>query len=191
MGSADTFFGTETYQPAFEDDAPGTVAYNSASDEAPKLSTPDISYGLPYYEAGAKHVRDTYRASRVYIVTSGSMSRNHPEALQKLVDALGKEHVVGIRKGMQSHTLWSEIIEIVTEMREQKADCLVTLGAGSITDGSKISVLVRASLFPPTHLPTLRVATRTAQSHGRSAGKHTNSTTRKKTRSYPNTQTSD
>ena len=151
MGS-NSFFGTETYQPAFEDAAPGKVAYNSASgsDEAPKLSTPDISYGLPYHEACAKHVRDTYHASRVYIVTSGSMSRNHPEALQKLIDALGKEHVVGVRKGMQSHTMWSEIIEIVTEMREQKADCLVTLGAGSITDGSKIAVLVRyPSPSPP------------------------------------------
>ena len=110
MASSETWFTTETYKPAFDDPTSTKTAYKS---DASTLSTPNVSYGIPYSEACAKHVRDTFKASRVYIVTSGSMSRNHPEALQALVDALGEDKVVGVRKGMASHTLWSEILEIV------------------------------------------------------------------------------
>ena len=133
----------ETYRPAFEDSAASKTAYTST---AGKLSTPDISYGLPYPQACAKHVNETFHCSRVYVIVSGTMSRNHPETLERLIEALGKDKVVGVRKGMQSHTLWSEILEIVAEAREARADCIVTLGAGSVTDGAKIVCLVRDRL---------------------------------------------
>ena len=129
----------ETYRPAFEDSAASKTAYTST---AGKLSTPDVSYGLPYPQACAKHVNETFHCSRVYIIVSGTMSRNHPDTLERLIEALGKDKVVGVRKGMQSHTLWSEILQIVEEAREAKADCIVTLGAGSVTDGAKIVCLV-------------------------------------------------
>ena len=106
------------------------------------LPTPNISYGLPFPQACAKHVHNTFHSSRVYVICSGTLSQNS-DALQRLIDALGKDRVVGIRKGMAPHTLWSQIIEIVTEAREASADCLVTLGAGSLTDGAKIVAMVR------------------------------------------------
>lgn len=43
---------------------------------------------------------------------------------------------------MQSHTLWSEVLEIAEEARNAKADLILTLGAGSLTDGAKIVALV-------------------------------------------------
>jgi alcohol dehydrogenase class IV len=43
---------------------------------------------------------------------------------------------------MQSHTLWSEVLEIVEDARNVQADLLLTLGAGSLTDGAKIIALV-------------------------------------------------
>jgi alcohol dehydrogenase class IV len=43
---------------------------------------------------------------------------------------------------MKPHTLWSEILEIVAEARSSKADLLLTLGAGSLTDAAKIVSLV-------------------------------------------------
>jgi alcohol dehydrogenase class IV len=61
--------------------------------------------------------------------------------------ALGAEKVVGRRIGMQSHTLWSEVLEIVEEARSAQVDLLLTLGAGSLTDGAKIIALVSLSLF--------------------------------------------
>lgn len=111
---------------------------------------PHISYGLPFYEACAKHVSKTFNASRVYIIASRSLSMN-TDALERLQDALG-DKVVGVRKGMTPHTLWSECLEVTEEARRLDADILITLGAGSLTDAAKIVALVAPSLTldPPS-----------------------------------------
>ena len=49
---------------------------------------------------------------------------------------------MGVRKGITPHTPWSEVLQITKECREAGADAVVTLGAGSITDGCKLVVLV-------------------------------------------------
>ncbi|KAK9591108.1 hypothetical protein V6Z92_004184 [Aspergillus fumigatus] len=46
---------------------------------------------------------------------------------------------------MQSHTLWSEVLEIVHNARRVEADLLLTLGAGSLTDGAKVVALALAN----------------------------------------------
>lgn len=97
---------------------------------------PDISYGLPFPEACSKHVEETFNASRVYIIASKSLSTS-TDALRRLEDALGPK-VVGTRIGMRPHTPWSDIISIVNEARPLNPDCVITLGAGSLTDGAKI-----------------------------------------------------
>lgn len=110
--------GHETYEPAYA------------------TGRPHISHGLPFQEACAKHVRDTFKASRVYIVASASLS-NNTDHVRKLQDALG-DRLAGIRIGMRPHTYWSEVLEIAAAAKEAKADLLITLGAGSLTDGAKI-----------------------------------------------------
>lgn len=50
---------------------------------------------------------------------------------------------------MQSHTLWSEVLEIVHDARRVEADLLLTLGAGSLTDGAKVVALVISPAPPP------------------------------------------
>ena len=102
---------------------------------------PYISHGLPFPQACAKHVDKTFRASRVYIIASGTLART-TDYVRELQQALG-ERVVGTRAGMTPHTLWSEILEIADECRDLDADLIVTLGAGSLTDGAKIIALVR------------------------------------------------
>jgi hypothetical protein len=103
---------------------------------------PLLSYGIPFPTAAAHHVTETFSASRVYVICSGSLARN-TDALDGLTAAVGVEKVVGRRIGMQSHTLWSEVLEIVEEARNVQADLLLTLGAGSLTDGAKIIAFVR------------------------------------------------
>ena len=115
---------SETVRPAFAD-----------------RERPLLSYGIPFPAAAAEHVTKTFGASRVYVICSGSLSRN-TDALGRLTAALGPEKVVGRRLGMQSHTLWSEVLQIVEEARKAKADLLLTLGAGSLTDAAKIVALV-------------------------------------------------
>ena len=129
----------EVYSIAFTDPTGPVVAGLSTANL--KLMSPHISYGLAYQDACAKHVRDTYQASRVYIVASGTLSRES-NRVEILVDAIGRDRVAGVRRGMTPHTLFSEILQTAAEARRVNADCLVTLGAGSITDGAKIIALV-------------------------------------------------
>ncbi|KAK3670453.1 hypothetical protein LTR78_009694 [Recurvomyces mirabilis] len=97
---------------------------------------PKVSYGIPFPEGCAKHVTETCNAKRVYIIASASLARN-TNHVQRLQSALG-DKVVGIRKGIKPHTPWSEILEITAEAKGLEADLLITLGAGSLTDGAKI-----------------------------------------------------
>ena len=110
---------------------------------------PILSYGIPFPAAAARHVAETFNASRVYVICSGSLARN-TDSLDRLTSAMGPEKIVGRRIGMQSHTLWSEVLEIVEEARNVQADLLLTLGAGSLTDGAKIIALVPILQFQVT-----------------------------------------
>lgn len=130
---------SESYEPAFTS-PPGTVLAGLPLTNL-RLPTPYISYGLSFHEACVKHVQNTFKASRIYIVASRSLAAN-TDNVDKLVAALGHHGVVGVRKGISPHSPISEILEIAQECREQKADCVVTLGAGSITDGCKLIVFV-------------------------------------------------
>ncbi|CAK7212838.1 hypothetical protein SBRCBS47491_001600 [Sporothrix bragantina] len=142
MGSE--FTSTEVFRPAFTE-PPGTNLVGIPVSNL-TLPSPDLAYGRPYDELCAKHVRDTFHASRVYIVVSKSLAAN-TDRLDRLVAALTQNDikVVGIRKGITPHTPWTEILSIAAECREAEADCVVTLGAGSTTDGAKLVVLCLAN----------------------------------------------
>lgn len=138
----------EVYEPAFTE-PPGTVLAGLPLTHL-KLPTPYVSSGLPYQDACAKHIRDTFKASRVYIVASRSLAAN-TDHVNKLVHSIGESRVAGVRKGISPHSPISEILEIMRECKEQEVDCLVTLGAGSITDGCKLVVFVSAGLVSFVH----------------------------------------
>lgn len=106
----------------------------------PSGGLPQISHNLPFPLAVSKHITSTFHSSRVYIIASASLSAN-TSYVKQLQDALG-EKVVGTRYGMKPHTLWSEVLEVTREARDVQADVLVTLGAGSLTDGAKIVATV-------------------------------------------------
>lgn len=124
-----------------------TIANMSPNQEVYRYAFPDspphISYGIPFHESCAKHVKDTFDAKRVYVIASGSLSRQ-TENIKKLDAALDGK-VVGIRHGMTPHTLCSEVLEIIHDTREAKADLIITCGAGSLTDAAKIIALVTFS----------------------------------------------
>ena len=111
----------------------------------PEYDVPLVSYGLSYYEACAKHVKDL-GASRVYIVVSKSLTRNG-DYLQRLKTAIGEENIVNVRVGMKHHSMYSEVIEVAKEVQKLRVDCLITLGGGSLIDAGKGAIL--ASLSPP------------------------------------------
>ena len=125
----------ETYRTAFA----GGVSQEFAS---------YISYGLAYPEACVKHVSETFHTVRIYILASGSLSRN-TDVVGRLINALnqdaGEQTVVGVREGIRSHTYFSDVLDIVNEAQKCNADCLVTLGAGSLTDAAKVVSLALAN----------------------------------------------
>ncbi|KAL2798954.1 alcohol dehydrogenase [Aspergillus keveii] len=119
----------ETFRPAFSD-----------------RPRPLLSYGIPFPEAVARHVVDTFDAKRVYVICSGSLARN-TDSLDRLAETLGKVKVsiVGKRMGMKPHTLWSEVLEITADARACEADLILTLGGGSLTDGAKVVAFALAN----------------------------------------------
>jgi alcohol dehydrogenase class IV len=111
--------------------APGET-YRQAFPPKPK---PHVSYGIPFPQACAHHITNTFHVSRVYIIVSSSISKT--ENFKCLQDALG-DKIVGIRYGIKPHTPWDDVLEIVADMRQKDAELIVTLGAGSLTDGAKL-----------------------------------------------------
>ncbi|KAL3494956.1 alcohol dehydrogenase [Aspergillus germanicus] len=119
----------ETFRPAFSD-----------------RPRPLLSYGIPFPEAVARHVVDTFDAKRVYVICSGSLARN-TDSLDRLAQTLEKVKVsiIGKRIGMKPHTLWSEVLEITADARACEADLILTLGGGSLTDGAKVVAFALAN----------------------------------------------
>jgi alcohol dehydrogenase class IV len=109
----------------------------------PPKSKPYISTGLPFPAACAHHLANTYHTSKVYVIVSNSISKT--DNFINLQKALG-EKIVGVRKGIKPHTPWDDILEIVKDIQEKGADVIVTLGAGSLTDGAKVISFVSLQL---------------------------------------------
>ncbi|KAM0396885.1 hypothetical protein ACHAQC_004407 [Fusarium culmorum] len=114
-----SWFNKETTRPAFH-----------------SKPTPLISFGRPFPEICLKQVQERFQCSRVYIIASCSLSKN-TSSLEDLKSALG-DLVAGVRIGISPHTPILEIVDILAEVKLLDIDCIVTLGAGSITDGAKL-----------------------------------------------------
>jgi alcohol dehydrogenase class IV len=74
-------------------------------------------------------------AQRVFLMVSGTLNRETDE-VEKIRRALGNK-CVGTFDKMPPHTPRSAVIAAAGQAREARADLIVTLGGGSITDGAK------------------------------------------------------
>ncbi|KAJ6584020.1 putative Fe-containing alcohol dehydrogenase [Mycena vulgaris] len=133
----------------------------------------DISYGLPFPAACAKHAEETFHATRILILSSATLARS-TSALSDLQVALGAK-VAAVKSGLRAHTYFSDIFAAAEECRALGADLIVTLGGGSLTDAAKmialvlandvknsdelfkLPTLVTAGTVPPAKAPTLPV----------------------------------
>ena len=107
--------------------------------------SPQISYGLPFPKACAKHIAHTFHAKRVYILASADLSSRTsdlPRLHTAIDEELGEDTVVGIRRGVTPQMYYSDVLKIVREAKEFETDCLVTLGEGTLTDTAKVIALV-------------------------------------------------
>ncbi|KAJ6549928.1 putative Fe-containing alcohol dehydrogenase [Mycena capillaripes] len=133
----------------------------------------DISYGLPFTVACAKHAEDTFHATRILILSSGTLART-TSRLTDLQAALG-DKVAAVKFGLRAHTYFSDVFAIAEECRTLNVDLIVTLGGGTLSDAAKMIALVLANnvknatelmklpmvatpgTVPPANIPTVPV----------------------------------
>ncbi|HTR86495.1 MAG TPA: iron-containing alcohol dehydrogenase [Reyranella sp.] len=102
----------------------------------------EVQYGKPAAETVADMAR-RQQAERVFLMASGTLNRETDE-IEKLRRALGNK-CVGTFDRMPAHTPRAAVIAATEQAREARADLIVTLGGGSITDGAKAVQLCLAN----------------------------------------------
>lgn len=102
----------------------------------------EVVWGKPAAETVAA-LAQKRGAERVFLMVSGTLNRTTDE-IDKLRRALGNK-CVGTFDKMPAHTPRSAVIAATDQAREARADLIVTLGGGSITDGAKAVQLCLAN----------------------------------------------
>src|SRR4051794_33656771 len=101
-----------------------------------------VSFGKPAAETVSEEARRR-EAERVFLMVSGTLNRTTDE-IAKVRRALGNRFA-GLFDHMPPHTPRHAVIEAAAMAREVKADLIVTVGGGSITDGAKAVQLCLAN----------------------------------------------
>jgi maleylacetate reductase len=102
----------------------------------------EVHYGKPAAQSVAEVVK-AQGAERVFLMVSGTLNRETDE-IEKIRRALGNK-CVGTFDRMPAHSPRSAVIAAAAQAREARADLIVTLGGGSITDGAKAVQLCLAN----------------------------------------------
>lgn len=114
----------------------------------------EVVFGKPAAEAVADQAR-RLDASRVFLMVSGTLNRATAE-VENVRRALGNRHA-GTFDAMLAHTPRHCVIAAADQAREAKADLIVTIGGGSVTDGAKAVQLCLANdVRAPEALDALR-----------------------------------
>ena len=102
----------------------------------------EVHYGKPAAQSVAEVVK-AHGAERVFLMVSGTLNRETDE-VEAVRRALGNK-CVGTFDKMPAHSPRSAVIAAAAQAREARADLIVTLGGGSITDGAKAVQLCLAN----------------------------------------------
>lgn len=102
----------------------------------------EVIFGRPAAEAVAELV-ERQGANRVFLMVSGTLNRETDE-IEKLRRALGNK-CVGTFDKMPAHSPRAAVVAASEQAREARADLIVTLGGGSITDAAKAVQLCLAN----------------------------------------------
>ena len=102
----------------------------------------EVHYGKPAAQSVAEVVK-AHGAERVFLMVSGTLNRQTDEG-EAVRRALGNK-CVGTFDRMPAHSPRSAVIAAAAQARQARADLIVTLGGGSITDGAKAVQLCLAN----------------------------------------------
>ena len=102
----------------------------------------EVVFGRPAAEAVAELV-ERQGANRVFLMVSGTLNHETDE-IEKLRRALGNK-CAGTFDKMPAHSPRAAVVAASEQAREARADLIVTLGGGSITDAAKAVQLCLAN----------------------------------------------
>jgi maleylacetate reductase len=112
----------------------------------------EVVFGQPAAQAVAELARE---ARRVFLMVSGTLNRDTDE-IEKVRGMLGNR-CAGVFDRMPPHTPRRAVIEAAERARDARADLVVTIGGGSVTDGAKAVQLCLANdVRTPEALDALR-----------------------------------
>lgn len=94
-----------------------------------------VIYGIPLAEALAEEV-DRLDARAVYVMASGTLNRE-TDVIDTVRHVLGNR-LAGVCAKIGSHTPRIDVVAAANEARATKADLILTVGGGSVTDAAKM-----------------------------------------------------
>lgn len=101
--------------------------------------TERVTMGHPAVDVVSDQIRKT-GARRVFLIASTTL-REKTDEVAKIEKALGGNHA-GTWSGIAPHAPRSDVLKAAKAARQAGADCVVTLGGGSVTDAGKIVPLL-------------------------------------------------
>ena len=112
----------------------------------------EVQFGVAAAEAITEQARN---AERVFLMVSGTLHRATDE-IDRIRGALGNR-CVGVFDRMPPHTPRHAVIAAAEQARAARADLIVTVGGGSITDGAKaVQLCLANNVRTPEALDALR-----------------------------------
>ena len=97
-----------------------------------------VAFGEPWQEALPKEIERT-GASRAFVLASTRLTAA-ASLTAELRSILGVK-LAGFATGIRAHTPRDDVVEVAEKAREAKADLIVTMGGGSVTDAGKMVLL--------------------------------------------------
>lgn len=116
-----------------------------------------VVYGVPLAEALAREVEQT-GVHAVFVLASGTLSRE-TDVIARVQHVLGNR-CAGICAKIGAHTPRPDVVDAANAARGAKADALLTVGGGSVTDAAKmVGLCLGNDISEPQQLDRLRAHT--------------------------------
>ena len=116
-----------------------------------------VIYGVPLAEALASEIELT-GVNAVYVLASGTLARE-TGVVETVKRVLGNK-LAGLCAKIGAHTPRPDVVAAANAARAAKADALVTIGGGSVTDAAKmVGLCLGNDITEPDQLDSLRAHT--------------------------------
>jgi maleylacetate reductase len=113
-----------------------------------------VVYGIPLAQALADEI-SRFEARAVYVMASGTLNRE-TDVIDTVRGVLGNR-LVGVFAKIGAHTPRSDVVAATNEARAAKADLILTVGGGSVTDAAKmVGLCLGNDVSAPEDLDRLR-----------------------------------